>query len=217
MKIPAVAIAAAFASGIVLGRVPNVAAHAARQSFLLAAFVIVAALLCLAVVLCRRDFLALAAITSLLGWAGLGLLAGWLTEQPLAPEHILSRIAADQVPLRTPLRWNGTLRDEVSRLPWGYGLDINLVSVEMAEGTVPVTGGMRIGYTPGEGDPPLPDVHAGDEISIFAEGRLPLVYKDPGAFDRRDFLARQNFHLLATLRSSKLLEKTAEAWAPLPP
>jgi hypothetical protein len=169
-----------------------VAAHAARQSFLVAVLLIVAGLLCLAVVLCRRDFLAVAAITSLLGWAGLGLLAACLTEQRLAPEHILSRIAADQVPLRTPLRWNGTLRNEVSRLPWGYGLDVNLASVEMAGGTLPVTGGLRIGYTPREGDPPLPDVHAGDEISIFAEGRLPLVYKDPGAFDRRDFLAPEH-------------------------
>jgi len=167
MKIPAVTIAAAFASGIVLGRVPIVAAHAARQSFLVAVLVIVAGVLCLVVVLCRRDLLAVAAITSLLGWAGLGLLAACLTAQPLSPEHILSRIASDQLPLRTPLRWNGTLRDEVSRLPWGYGLDVNLASVEMAEGTLPVT----VGYTPREGDPPLPDVHAGDQISMFAEGQ----------------------------------------------
>jgi len=40
---------------------------------------------------------------------------------------------------------------------------------------------------------------------------LPLHYRDPGAFDRRAFLARQDIHLLATLRASVLLEKTATA------
>jgi competence protein ComEC len=84
-------------------------------------------------------------------------------------------------------------------------MDLN--AVEMAEGTLPVTGGMRIGFTPRDDDPHLPDVHTGDEISALAEARLPLVYKDPGAFDRREFLARQNIYLLATLRASTLLEK----------
>jgi hypothetical protein len=51
------------------------------------------------------------------------------------------------------------------------------------------------------------DVHVGDEISILMEGRLPPVNKDPGPFDRREFHARQNIHLLATLRATSLLEK----------
>lgn len=146
----------------------------------------------------------------------LGLLGVCLTRQPLPPEHILSRLAAEQVPLRTPLRWQGTLRSEPDRLPWGHGMEISLNSVEMAEGTLPVTGGMRIGYTPREGDPALPELHAGDEVSLLVEGCLPLVYKDPGAFDRRDFLAGQNVHLLATLRSSKLRRKVAEPKSKLP-
>jgi competence protein ComEC len=70
---------------------------------------------------------------------------------------------------------------------------------------------MRIGFTTRNGDPALPLLHAGDRVSIFAEAHQPLVYKDPGAFDRRDFLARQGIHLFATLRSTKLLEKTGES------
>lgn len=59
--------------------------------------------------------------------------------------------------------------------------------------------------------PALPEVQPGDEISVFAEGRQPLVYKDARALVRREFLARQVIDLLATLRTSKLLEKTGEA------
>ncbi|MGB7847274.1 MAG: ComEC/Rec2 family competence protein [Candidatus Acidiferrum sp.] len=65
-----------------------------------------------------------------------------------------------------------------------------------------------MGFTPREGDEGLPELHAGDEITVLVEARLPLVYKDAGAFDRREFLARQNIHVLATLRGSALLERT---------
>jgi hypothetical protein len=61
------------------------------------------------------------------------------------------------------------LRAEPSRLPWGYGLDVSLESVEMARGELPVIGGLRIGYTPRETDPPLPELHPGDAISSFGE------------------------------------------------
>jgi competence protein ComEC len=102
------------------------------------------------------------------------------------------------------------LRDEPARLPWGYGLEIDLSGVETAEGYLPVRGGMRLGFTSREEDPVLPELHAGDEISVLTEARLPLIYRDAGAFDRREFLARQNIHVLATLRATALIEKTAE-------
>jgi hypothetical protein len=153
MKIPAVAIAAAFAGGIVLGRSALVAAHATQRWFLLAVIAGVAALLLLAFLFAWRDFLRSAAATSLLSWLGLGMLASCLAQQPLPPEHILSRIAAQQVPLRTPLRWTGILREEPSRLPWGYSFEVNLQNVETAAGMLPITGGMRIGFTPHEGAP----------------------------------------------------------------
>jgi competence protein ComEC len=138
-------------------------------------------------------------------------LGGVLTRHPLPPEHVLSRISAKELTLRTPLRWRGTLRDEPARLPWGYNFELSLNGVDTADGLVSLAGGMRVGFTPKDGDPALPEVHAGDEVSILAEGRLPMAYKDPGAFDRREFLARQGIHLEATLRATVLLEKTATA------
>jgi hypothetical protein len=89
-------------------------------------------LLCLALVMTWRNLIWLGASVSLLCWIGLGFVAGCLSRQPLPPDHILSLLAAQEVPLRTPLRWNGTLRTEPSRLPWGYGLDVRLESIDTA-------------------------------------------------------------------------------------
>ena len=211
MKIPAVALAAAFAGGIVLGQCKVIESSQRLLLFLILAVVLAA--LSLAALAAWQNRLITAATISLLCWLGLGVLASCLSQQPLPPEHVLSRIAAQQVPLQTPLRWQGVLSNEPERLPWGYGLDLELRSVETAAGVLPVTGGMRIGFTPHEGDAGLPQLRAGNRISIFTEAHRPLVYKDSGAFDRREFLARQNIHLLATLRSSKLLEKTGRSQA----
>jgi hypothetical protein len=64
---------------------------------------------------------------------------------------------------------------------------------------------MRLGFTPTDADPQLPNVHTDDSISALAQARLPLMYRDAGAFDRREFLARQNIDVVAMLRASKLL------------
>jgi len=76
---------------------------------------------------------------------------------------------------------------------------------------LPVVGGMRLGFSPREGEPALPKLHAGDEISVLAEAQAPLQFKYAGAFNRRAFLAEQDIHLQATLRAATLLEKTGTA------
>ena len=100
-----------------------------------------------------------------------------IASRPLPAEHVLSRIAVGELELKTPLRWYGHLRSEPARLPWGVGLEMELSGVETAAGMIPVTGGMRIGFTPKEGEA-LPEVHAGDEVSVMAQGRLPLMARD---------------------------------------
>ena len=168
-------------------------------------------LVCLlaAMLLTRREKLWPAASCSLAAWVVLGVFAACVAEQPLPPEHVLSRMAAGQISGKVPLRYVGRLRNEVSRLPWGYGLELDLTRVESAAGALPLRGGMRITFTPKDGEPTLPQIHAGDEVAVLTAARLPLVYKDAGAFDRREFLAQQNIHVQATLRASTLLEKIA--------
>jgi competence protein ComEC len=204
MRIPAVAIAVAFAGGILLGR----EFHLSR-SVLGISFLVVFSLLIAALVFASSVKLWAAASCSLLGWVCLGAIGMSVASRPLPAQHILSRIAAGEIELKTPLRWYGHLRNEPARLPWGVGLEMELSRVETAAGMIPVTGGMRIGFTPKQGEA-LPEVHAGDEVSVMAQARLPLVFRDAGAFDRREYLARQNIHLLATLRASSLLERISE-------
>ena len=60
-----------------------------------------------------------------------------------------------QIELKTSLRWYGHLRSEPARLPWGIGLGIELSGVETAAGMMPITGGLRMGFTPKEGAEPL--------------------------------------------------------------
>jgi len=211
MRLPAVAIAAALSGGILLGRVGSLPSFLFARSVLACGFAAVCLFLLSSLFLAARGWLWPAALLSLLSWCGLGVLAIEISSRPLPPEHVLVRLAAHQFELKTPLRWHGTLRDEPAHLPWGYGLELELSGVETAEGLLPLRGGMRVGFTPKGEDTALPDVHAGDELSVLAQARLPQVFRDAGAFDRRAYLAQQNVHLLATLRASALLERGAVA------
>jgi competence protein ComEC len=206
MRTPALAIATAFAGGILLGRQLQLTSTVLGASFSGVLLVLFATCL-----LAVRGKLRAAAILALLCWGGLGALAMVVTTRPLPTEHVLNRLAVGQLALNTPLRWHGSLRGEPSRMPWGFGMELELSEVETAQGMVPIAGGMRLSFTPKDPDRTLPELHAGDEVSVLAQARLPQVFKDPGAFDRREYLAGQNIHLLASLRASSLLERIAVA------
>ena len=207
MKLPAVALAASFAGGILLGLQPVAARHATSRNFLALLFVFLLVCLLAAIPLSGRGKLWPSTSCSLAAWVALGIFAACVAQQPLPPEHVLRRMAAGQISGKAPLRYVGRLRNEISRLPWGYGLELDLPRVETAAGALPLRGGMRVGFTPKVGEPGLAELHAGDEIAVLAAARLPFVYKDAGAFDRREFLAQQNIHVQATLRASSLLQK----------
>jgi len=211
MKIPAVAIAAAFGGGILLGRVGSFPSFLVTRGVLAGGFAFIFLLLVSSLLLAARGRVRLAALVSLTSWCGLGALGVGIASRPLPAEHVLARLAAGQIELKTPLRWHGTLRDEPSRLPWGYGLDLELSGVDTAGRFVPLRGGMRVNYTPRSDGEALPEVHAGDAVSVLAQARLPQTFRDDGAFDRRAYLAQQNVHLVATLRANKLLERVAVA------
>ena len=206
MRIPAVALAVAFSGGILLGRQLHLTPNFIGFTLATVLFLLLAAL-----IFVWRGNLRTAAIVCLICWTSLGAIAIAVGSRALPVEHVLIRIAAGQIELKTPLRWYGRLRSEPSRLPWGFGLELDLSGVETAQGMIPLAGGMRLSFTPKESDLSLPDVHAGDEVSVLTQARLPQAYRDAGAFDRREYLAQQDIHLLATLRASSLLEQISSA------
>jgi competence protein ComEC len=151
-------------------------------------------------------------------WSAWGCaLAAWLLVGGLAAE--LERIAlpANQVarflkehPIDTsvPLRWSGRLRSDPVRLPWGLRYEIDLEGVEVAGELVPVVGGLRLSYfdAPRASETPAA-LRAGDHVEALVAAHPPRNFLDPGAFDFRSYLARQDIHLTGTLRSAELLRK----------
>jgi hypothetical protein len=131
MRLPAVAIAAAFACGILLGLHPAVARNARSILLLCCSVAIIAVLVFTGILFVRIGRLYLAAVASLLSWVMLGFLGVCVAEQPRDPNHVISLIEQGRIPLKTPLRWQGQMRDEPARLPWGYGYEMEISGVEL--------------------------------------------------------------------------------------
>ncbi len=207
MRLPAVAVAAAFACGIILGLHPAVVRNATSHLLLCLFFVTIAVLVLTGIFLAKIGRFFLAAAISLFIWASLGFLGVCIAEQPREADHVVSLLEQGRLPLKTPLRWYGHLRDEPARLPWGYGYEIELSGVAFGKMLHSARGGLRVSFTARPEGGPLPDLHAGDEVAVLTEARRPQVFRDEGAFDRRAYLAQQNVDLVATLRAPELIER----------
>ena len=209
MRLPAVAIAAAFACGIALGLHPVAASNATSIFLLSSCFLASLVLILIGIALAGIGRLIPAAVVSLFTWVLLGFLGVCVAEQPRPPDHVTSLVERGRLSLETPLRWHGRLRDEPTKLPWGYGLEIELTGIEFQGALLRVEGGLRASFTRQPDESPLPELHAGDEIAILTEAKRPPVFLDEGAFDRRTYLAQQNIDLVATLRAPDLIERVA--------
>jgi Domain of unknown function (DUF4131) len=211
VKIPAVAIAAAFVGGIVLGLNPALSHTVTTPCFLIGGFLAAGLTILAGLLFVRRNWLAPGAGVSLLSWIVLGALSAGIALRSLPSNHVAGLVDRGQLDLHAPLRWRGTLRDEPSRLPWGYGYELELSSADYQGETLPVRAGMRLSFTPHGDEHVLADLHAGDTIAVLVQAKRPQVFRDDGAFDRRAYLATQNIDLTAMLRDPRLLERTSSA------
>ena len=211
MRLPAVAIAALFACGVVLGQAPWFAERVSSHVYLATGFASTGLLICAGMVLTRIGRLFPAAAVSILSWIILGALGAGIANQPRPADYVLSLVESGHVDLKTPLRWHGRLRDEPARLPWGCGYEIELSGVEYEGSLVHARGGLRVSFSENPDQTVVPDVHAGDEVVVSTQAKRPQVFRDDGAFDRRAYLAQQNVDLVATLRAPELMERTALA------
>lgn len=182
MKLPAVAIAAAFAGGIALGLHPLVAPQVTSRFFLAACFTSSLVLILAGLALAKMDLLFPAATVSLLTWALLGFLGACLAEQPRSPSHVASLLEQRRLSLESPLRWRGRMRDEPAKLPWGYGLEIDLSGVEFQGAALPAQGGLRLSFTPHPEQAPLPELHAGGKKTPTQEIANGAIHARPALF-----------------------------------
>jgi competence protein ComEC len=207
MKLPAIAITAAFASGIALGLHPAMALHATSKQLILIPLVVACVLVLTGILLVKLRQLFFAALASLLSWILLGFLGAYVGHQPRPASHVIALVEQGHLDLKTPLRWHGQLRDEPARLPWGYGYEIELTGVEYEGALRQATGGLRLSFSPKEASESAPELHAGDEVSVLTEARRPQAFRDEGAFDRRAYLEQQNVDLVSALRAPQLIER----------
>jgi competence protein ComEC len=209
MRLPAVALATAFACGAALGGMAWPGPRAGSPLYLTGGFAVATLLICVGVFFTRIGRLFVAATFSLASWLVLGVLGAGIANQPPGADDILSLVNSARVELKTPLRWHGRLRDEPARLPWGTSYEVELGGVEYQGALLQARGGLRVSFSELPNDPArTPDFRAGDEVSVVAQAKLPPIYRDDGAFDRRAYLAQQNIELIATLRARDLMELT---------
>jgi competence protein ComEC len=209
VKLPALAIAVAFTCGIALGLCPLLSSRSSSHAFFIDGFVVAGCFILSGIVLTQTGHLPLGAAASILSWILLGILGAGIAQQPLPANHITTLVDSGRIDLHTPLRWHGKLRDEPAHLPWGYGYEIELASVEYRNALVSIRGGLRLNFSPHPGEPELADLHAGDEIAVLTQAKRPQVFRDDGAFDRRAYLASQNIDLAATLRAAELVDRVS--------
>jgi competence protein ComEC len=209
MKLPALWIAAAFAAGIGLaGRWP-----ASPKVWAGAALVAILS----AVTLCWRSawekLLPAAWAFALVAWLALGGLAASVERATVPANHVTRLIASGKLDTSEPLRWRGRLREDPLSLPWGHRFEIDLEQVELSGAVVPVSGGLRVNLYRDASNEHIASgavqsasaLRAGNRVEALVRARPPRNFLDPGAFDLRGYLARQQIDLTGTLRSAELL------------
>jgi competence protein ComEC len=213
MKLPALAITTAFALGIACGLNAEIVHRSNSRAFIALLLFSAAASLLVGIVFALGSRLVVAGSASLLCWGMLGMIGVCIEEQPRRADHILSLVDAGKINLESPLRYYGRLADEPENLPWGVGYNIELSGVDREGVFVPASGGLRLGYIARtDGGAPVA-VRAGDSIAVLTRAKLPQVYRDEGAFDKRAYLSQQGVDLVGALRAPELLELVGPARA----
>jgi competence protein ComEC len=198
MKTPGLCVLPAFCTGILIA-----ALHPASGR---AAVVCAGALYLIAFVLWRYHLYVASFAIVLAGWAALGFLA-LIVQQHNRPANLASHLVdANAIDSSFPMRWHGILRENPETLPWGTRFDVDLESVQVSGEQINVSGGLRATYF-GEDVARAASLRAGDRVQLLAQAHVPRNFKDPGAFDTRAELARQNIQLMASLRSLELVNQ----------
>jgi competence protein ComEC len=204
MKFPALALAFALASGIAAERF----FPAAFPQFYALSVIISAVVLLCGIVLHVFGRENLAWAIALVAWCALGVTAASLERSSLPADHITNLLTRNALNIDQPLRWRGTLRADPLQLPWGIRYQIDLEAVQSAGSWMATSGGMRTDYYFDEpAREESPQLRAGDHVELLSRARPVRNFGDPGAFDYRAFLARQDVYLTSTVRSATLIEQ----------
>jgi hypothetical protein len=144
VKLPALAIAAAFSLGIAVGLPPSIANRANSPILLGRLFGAACTSLLTGIVLVYARRLAAAGAASLFCWIALGLAGVCIGPQPRSANHILQLADEGRINSKSPLRYYGQLREEPEQSPWGKSYEIDLSGVDAGSAFLPTNGGLRL-------------------------------------------------------------------------
>jgi competence protein ComEC len=202
MKLPSLFPVAFFAGGILLSIELKSIAMPSPQFYILAALV----LLLIGYILLRQNWILISALFAAGAWFSLGMAASNLERASVSANLASTLIESGKLDAETAFRWRGRLRGDPLQLPWGMRYEIDLNEVESSAGVTPVAGGLRLTYyNEGSASAVPPPARAGDRIEVLARARPVRNYGDPGSFDFRGYLDRQNIQLQGALRNGQLL------------
>ena len=202
MKLPSLFPAGLFAGGILLSIELKNFILPGPRFFIFAAL----AFLLVGYVALRRNWMVAATLFAAGAWLSLGIGALKL-ERAAVPSNLASGLMeSGKLDAGAALRWRGRLRGDPLQLPWGLRYEIDLDEVETSQGVTPVAGGLRLAYYSVESASSAPPpARAGDLVEVFVRARPVYNFGDPGGFDFRYYLARQNIQLQGVLRNGQLL------------
>jgi len=207
MRSPLAALAAALALGICL-------APPGTTRFPGPAFLLVLASMCLlAGLLCLRALGERAAFCfALLGFVAGGAAAARLFEYRFPPDHV-SHLASSGVDLNDPVRLEGRIVSVPNRTSYGLQFDVEARQVESLGRAHQVTGKVRLRVQASE-DPEVAgglgalEPRPGDSIRAIVRLKQPRVYRNPGSFDFRLWMATiEDVAWVGTVKNPLLLEK----------
>src|SRR5882672_6633547 len=202
MKLPSLFPVALFAGGILLSTELKKFASLSPRICIFAALLF----LLFGYIVLRRNWILPAALFAAGVWVLLGVSASNLERASVPPNLASTLIESGKLDAGTALRWRGLLRSDPLQLPWGTRYEINLAEVESSVGVTPVTGGLRLTYySPESTSTAPPAARAGDRVEALVRARPVYNFGDPGSFDFRGYLARQDIQLQGSLRNGRLL------------
>jgi competence protein ComEC len=202
MKLPSLCPVVCFAGGILLSGTLAKHWHLTPGICIL----VTAFLLLSAYVLLCQNWILTAAILGAGAWLCLGFAAANLERVSVSPNLASTLIETGKLDASAALRWRGRLRGDPLQLPWGTRYEIALEEVESSSGATPVTGGLRLtSYRDESKTDAPPPARAGDRVECIARALPVRNFGNPGNFDYRGYLARQDIQLQGTLRSGQLL------------
>jgi competence protein ComEC len=215
---PLLVLSASFALGIVAANAPRGSlAETLRSVPVLVA--LGGACLLAGLILTRARRPALAGLLALAGFAVSGAAAARLFEFRFPARHI-SHLEDLGLDLRDAVRVSGRLVSSPLEIPSGLQFDLEVSSIEDGGHAYPLSGKIRVDLRRGRDAQALERQESlrlayGDSIRALVVLERPLVYRDPGVFDFRRWMASiHDVYWEGTIKSPLLVEKLPRHGAP---